>query len=336
MRWKVAADRPPAIRESAGTAEDGAAVGEAISARLAALAQRERLAPANGIELAYDEIGDPDGAPLLLIMGLAAQLIHWDERFCRLLADRGYRVIRFDNRDIGHSTKIDWAGRSGSLGMLFGLGEPPYLLRDMALDTAGLLDHLDIERAHVVGASMGGMIAQTMAIGHPERVLSLTSMMSTTGNRRLGMPRLRAFGTLFARPPRSREGYAEQAVKTFKVIGSPAYPMDEERFRMMALAAYDRCFYPPGVARQMHAVTSSGNRTKQLRELRLPALVIHGDSDPLIRTAAGRATARAIPDARLRIIEGMGHDLPPQVWPTLVEEIDANAGRAGVPQRARL
>ena len=296
---------------------------------LAALAQRERLAPANGIELAYDEIGDPDGTPLLLIMGLATQLIHWDERFCRLLADRGYRVIRFDNRDIGHSTKIERAGSPGIMKMLFGFGDPAYRLPDMALDTVGLLDHLEIERAHVVGASMGGMIAQTMAIGHPERILSLTSMMSTTGNRRLGTPRLRAFGTLFAKPPRSREGYAEQAVKTFKVIGSPAYPMDEQRFRIMALAAYDRCFYPPGVSRQLHAINSSGDRTRRLRELRIPALVIHGDSDPLIRTAAGRATARAIPDARLRIIEGMGHDLPPQLWPTLVEEIDANAARAG-------
>jgi pimeloyl-ACP methyl ester carboxylesterase len=301
----------------------------AIEELLAALAERERLAPANGIELAYDEIGDASGKPLLLIMGLATQLIHWDERFCRLLAERGYRVIRFDNRDIGHSTKIEQAGNPGSAKMLFGLGEPAYRLRDMALDTVGLLDHLEIERAHIVGASMGGMIAQTVAIEHPQRILTLTSIMSTTGNRRLGLPRLRAFGTLFAKPPRSREAYAEQAVKTFKVIGSPGYPMDEERFRVMALAAYDRCFYPPGVSRQLHAISSSGDRTRRLRELRLPALVIHGDSDSLIRTAAGRATARAIPGARLRVLEGMGHDLPPQLWPTLVEEIDANAARAG-------
>jgi pimeloyl-ACP methyl ester carboxylesterase len=301
----------------------------AIEELLAALAERERLAPANGIELAYDEIGDPSGKPLLLIMGLATQLIHWDERFCRLLAERGYRVIRFDNRDIGHSTKVEQAGSPGSAKMLFGLGEPAYRLGDMALDTVGLLDYLEIERAHVVGASMGGMIAQTLAIEHPQRILTLTSIMSTTGNRRLGLPRLRAFGTLFAKPPRSREAYAEQAVKTFKVIGSPGYPMDEERFRVMALAAYDRCFYPPGVSRQLHAISSSGDRTRRLRELRLPALVIHGDSDSLIRTAAGRATARAIPGARLRVLEGMGHDLPPQLWPTLVEEIDANAARAG-------
>jgi pimeloyl-ACP methyl ester carboxylesterase len=302
-----------------------------IEELLAGLAERERLAPANGIELAYDEIGDPDGAPMVLIMGLATQMIHWDERFCRQLAERGYRVIRFDNRDIGHSTKIESAPTPNTAQMLLGIGEPAYRLRDMAQDTAGLLDHLEIERAHVVGASMGGMIAQTLAIEHPERVLSLASLMSGTGNRRLGMPRLRAFGTLFARPPRDRDGYAEQAVKTFKVIGSPGYPIDEERFRLMARAAYDRCFYPPGVSRQLHAINSSGDRTRGLRELRVPALVIHGDSDLLVRTAAGRATARAIPDARLRVIEGMGHDLPPQVWPTLVEEIDANAARAAEP-----
>src|SRR3954451_13570020 len=211
------------------------------------------MAPTNGIELAYDELGDPDGTPLILIMGLATQLIHWDENFCSLLGERGHRVIRFDNRDIGHSTKIDWEPSPSIGAMMLGYGKAAYLLGDMADDTAGLLDHLEIERAHVVGASMGGMIAQTLAIEHPQRVLSLVSMMSGTGNRRLGMPRLRAFGTLFARPPRDREAYAEQAVKTFKVIGSPGYPMDEERFRVMAGAAYDRCFYPPGVSRQLHA-----------------------------------------------------------------------------------
>jgi pimeloyl-ACP methyl ester carboxylesterase len=295
---------------------------------LAGLAERERLAPANGIEIAYDEIGDPGGRPLLLIMGLATQLIHWDERFCRLLAERGYRVIRFDNRDIGHSTKIEEAPSPGTGAMMFGFGKPAYRLPEMADDTAGLMDHLGIERAHVVGVSMGGMIAQTLAIAHPERMLSLCSIMSTTGNRRLGLPKLRAFGTLFAKPARTRDGYAKQAVKTFKVIGSPGYPMDEERIRAMALAAYDRCFYPPGVARQLHAANSSGDRTKRLRELRVPTVVIHGAKDPLIRPAAGRATARAIPDSRLRIIEGMGHDLPPQVWPILIDEIETNASRA--------
>ncbi len=164
--------------------------------------------------------------------------------------------------------------------MLFGRGRPAYKLRDLAADTVGLLDHLEIESAHVAGASMGGMIAQTVAIGHPDRVRSLTSIMSSTGNRRFGLPKLRAFGTLVAKPPRNREGYVEQGVKTFKVIGSPGYPMDEERFRAMVGATYDRSFYPPGVSRQLHAITSSGDRTRQLRRLQVPALVIHGRSDP--------------------------------------------------------
>jgi pimeloyl-ACP methyl ester carboxylesterase len=295
---------------------------------LASLAGRERIAPANGIEIAYDELGDPEGEPLLLIMGLATQLIHWDERFCRILGERGFRVIRFDNRDIGHSTKLEGSPTPGTVAMMLGAGKPAYYLRDLAADTAGLMDHLGIERAHLVGASMGGMVAQVLALDQPQRVLSLGSIMSTTGNRRLRMPRWRAFGTLLAKPPRDREGYADQAVRTFKVIGSPAFPMDEQRFRAMALATYDRSFYPPGVARQLHAINCSGDRTRQLRTLRVPTVVIHGDGDPLVRPAAGRATARAIPNARLRIIEGMGHDLPSQVWPTIVEEIERNAARA--------
>jgi pimeloyl-ACP methyl ester carboxylesterase len=295
---------------------------------LAGLAERERLAPANGIEIAYDEIGDPAGEPLLLIMGLATQLIHWDERFCRLLAERGYRVIRFDNRDIGHSTKIEVGGRPGTAAMMLGFGTAAYRLSDMADDTAGLMDHLGIESAHVAGASMGGMIAQTLAIEHPERVRSLASIMSTTGNRRLAMPKLRAFGTLMATPPRNREGYAEQAVRTFRIIGSPGFPTRDELVRAAALAAYDRCFYPPGVARQIHAINTAGDRTRRLRELQVPTVVIHGSRDPLIRPSAGKATARAIPGARLRIIKGMGHDLPPQLWPALVDEIDSNAARA--------
>jgi pimeloyl-ACP methyl ester carboxylesterase len=172
------------------------------------------------------------------------------------------------------------------------------------------------------------MIAQAIAIGHQERVLSLTSIMSSTGNRRLDRPAFRAFGTFLAKPPRNRDGYVEQAVKTFKVIGSPGYPMDEERFRALVGASYDRSFYPPGVSRQLHAITTSGNRTKRLRRLRVPALVIHGDRDPLVRPPAGRATARAIPGARLMMIEGMGHDLPPALWPRLTGAIADHASHA--------
>jgi pimeloyl-ACP methyl ester carboxylesterase len=289
----------------------------------------ERLAPANGIELAYQEVGDADGEPLLLIMGLATQMIAWDEGFCELLAERGFRVVRFDNRDIGRSTKIEAAGVPGRADMLLGRrGAAPYLLSDMAADTVGLMDHLEIEAAHLAGASMGGMIAQTVAIEHPGRVRSLVSMMSSTGNRWLGIPAWRAFGTLFARPPKDREATVAHMLRTFRTIGSPGYPIDERRFRELAGASYDRCPSRAGVARQLHAVTASGDRTPDLERLRLPAAVLHGDSDPLIRPAAGRATARAIRDSRLRIFKGMGHDLPPELWPEFADEIAATAERA--------
>jgi pimeloyl-ACP methyl ester carboxylesterase len=295
---------------------------------LADLAERERIVPANGIEIAYDEIGDPDGRPLFLIMGLGTQLIHWEEHFCRLLADRGFRVIRFDNRDAGHSTKLDAAGVPGTTAMLLGFrASAAYLLRDMAADVAGLMDHLEIERADVCGASMGGMIAQTLAIRTPSRVRSLCSIMSTTGNRRLGLPTRKAMGSLLGASPRQREAYADHVVRVFRIIGSPGFESDEERLRTLALAAFDRCHHPPGTARQMHAITASADRTPFLRKLTVPTVVVHGDRDPLVRPSAGRATARAIPDARLRIIEGMGHDLPAETWPLIADEIEANADR---------
>ncbi len=289
----------------------------------------ERLAPVNGIELAYQEVGDPEGEPLLLIMGLATQMLAWDEAFCALLAERGFRVVRFDNRDIGHSTKIDSAGVPGQAEMLFGFGAAPYLLSDMAADTTGLMDHLGVESAHLVGASMGGMIAQTVAIESPRRVRSLVSMMSSTGNRWQGLPSWKAFGTLLGRPGPGREAAIERTVKTFCTIGSPGYPMDEERIRELASNSYDRSHSRAGIARQMHAITASGDRTPALERLFLPATVLHGDSDPLVRPAAGRATARAIRDSRLRVFEGMGHDLPPQLWPDFVEEITETAHRLG-------
>ncbi len=296
----------------------------------------ERLAPANGIELAFQETGDPNGEPLLLIMGLATQMLAWDEELCTMLAERGFRVVRFDNRDIGRSTKIESAGVANRADMLLGRrSTAPYLLGDMAVDTTGLMDHLGIESAHLVGASMGGMIAQTVAIQQPQRVRSLVSMMSSTGNRWLGIPAWKAFGTLFARPSAGREGAIEQTVRTFKTIGSPGYPMDETRFRELAGASYDRSHSRAGVARQLHAVTASGDRTAALERLRLPATVLHGGSDPLIRPVAGRATAKAIRDSRLRIFEGMGHDLPPALWPEFVEEISAVAARAGEAARSR-
>ena len=227
----------------------------------------ERIAPANGIELAYEELGDPAGEPMVLIMGLATQMIFWDVELCELFGERGYRVIRFDNRDIGHSTKLDAAGVPRNAEMMLGYGRPAYRLADMAADTMGLLDHLEIERAHLVGASMGGMIAQQLAIDHPERALSLCSIMSATGNRRYRFPRWRAFAALMAKPASSREAYIEQAVKTFKVIGSPAYPMDEPHFR-------DACR-----ARLRPLLSSAGGRAPAARDQLL------GQPDP----AAARA-----------------------------------------------
>jgi pimeloyl-ACP methyl ester carboxylesterase len=296
----------------------------------------ERLAPSNGIELAYQEIGDPNGEAILLIMGLATQMIAWQEPFCELLAERGFRVIRFDNRDIGHSTKIESAGLPKRTDMLLGRRRTaPYLLRDMADDTTGLMDHLGIEAAHLVGASMGGMIGQTVAIRRPERVRSLVSIMSSTGNRWLGVPTWKAFGTLMTRPAKGRDAAVDQAVKTFRTIGSPGYPMDEDRFRALAGVSYDRSHDRAGISRQLHAISASGDRTRALHMLRIPTAVIHGASDPLIRPIAGRATARAIPGATLRLIEGMGHDFPPELWPTFAEEITTNATRTGEPSKTK-
>ena len=294
----------------------------------------ERMAPANGIELCYQEMGDPEGEPLVLIMGLATQMIAWDEEFCRLLAERGFRVVRFDNRDIGRSSRVRSAGVPNVLEMMVGRGEPPYRLRDMAADTVGLMDHLGIDSAHVVGASMGGMIAQCTSIGHPDRVRSLVSIMSTTGSRRVGHPSYRTFGLLLGKPPREREAAIERAVKTFKTIGSPGYPFEEERIRVIARRSFDRGHSQAGIARQLHAITASGDRTPQLRELDVPALVIHGKNDVLVNPSGGRATAKAIPDARLKMIDGMGHDMPRALWPTFVEEIACNAARVREPKPA--
>jgi pimeloyl-ACP methyl ester carboxylesterase len=289
----------------------------------------ELMAPANGIELCYQEMGDPDGEPLLLVMGLATQMLAWDEEFCGMLAERGYRVVRFDNRDIGRSTKVEAAGVPGRLDMLIGRrGTAPYLLRDMASDTFGLMDHLGIDSAHLVGASMGGMIVQTAAIECPERVRSITSIMSTTGSRLVGHPSYKTFGLLLGNPPREREAAIERVIKAFRVIGSPGYPFEEDRVREIAGRSFDRGHSGAGIARQLHAITASGDRTPALRKLELPALVIHGKKDVLVHPSGGRATAKAIPGARLKMVDGMGHDLPRALWPTFAEEIAANAARS--------
>lgn len=294
----------------------------------------ERLAPANGIELAYQEVGDPEGEPMVLVMGLATQMIAWDDEFCAMLAERGFRVVRFDNRDIGHSTRLDDAGVPGRRDLFLGR-RAAYRLSDMAADTVGLMDHLGIQSAHVAGVSMGGMIGQTLAIEHPERIRSLVSMHSTTGNRRVGTPTLRVFAQMLSAAPRDREAFIERIRKTYELIGSPAYPTDQERLRRVAEASWERGHNPRGVLRQMHAISSSGDRTAALCKLDLPVTVIHGTRDTLIRPSGGRATARAIPGARLRIVEGMGHDLPRELWPLFADEFTDVAARAGSAPRVK-
>jgi pimeloyl-ACP methyl ester carboxylesterase len=283
-------------------------------------------AATNGIEIEYDHFGDESDRPLLLIMGLGAQMILWDEEFCSQLAARGHWVIRFDNRDVGLSTKLDQAAVPNPLQLMRArlAGEAlevPYTLEDMADDAVGLLDALGLGRAHLVGASMGGMIAQTVAIRHPSRVASLTSIMSTTGSPELPPPKPEAMAVLMTPAPTERRVAIEQHVETARVIGSPGFPFDEARIRARGARLYDRAFYPVGVARQLAAIMGGKSRVEALKSLSVPALVIHGDADPLAPVEGGKETHAAIPGADLLIIEGMGHDLPPQVWPRLVRAI---------------
>jgi len=291
-------------------------------------------ARANGVELAYETIGDPSDPPLLLVMGLGMQLIHWELELCERLAERGFYVIRFDNRDAGLSTKVD-APVPPLMRAMAGLRiDAPYLLEDMADDAFGLLDHLGIERAHVMAVSMGGMIAQTMAILRPERVLSLASIMSTTGERRAGRPKLRAWGLLLRRAPRRKDPYVEYFVRVFKTIGSPAYPMDERHVRELAAESFERGHDAAGTGRQLTAIMASGDRTKLLRQVRVPTVVIHGTDDPLVPFRGGVATSRAIPDAEFVAVPGMGHDLPREVWPRLLDAVARNSERAPAAQPA--
>lgn len=294
----------------------------------------EQRARVGGIELVYDTIGDPSDRPLLLVMGLGMQLIHWELELCEQLAARGFRVIRFDNRDAGRSTQVQ-APVPNLMRAFSGLKiQAPYLLEDMAADAFGLLDHLGIEAAHVAGVSMGGMIAQSMALQRPERVLSLTSIMSTTGERRAGRPKLRVWSVLTRRAPRDKAAYVEYFVRIFRLIGSKGFPVDEERIRATAAATWERGHHPAGTGRQLAAIMASGDRTERLRGVRVPTTVVHGRDDPLIPFRGGEATARAIPGAKLVAIPGMGHDMPRQVWPRLVDAIADTAARAAPAQAA--
>jgi pimeloyl-ACP methyl ester carboxylesterase len=281
----------------------------------------EQRANSNGIEIVYETIGDPADPPLLLVMGLGMQLIHWDIELCEQLAERGFQVIRFDNRDSGHSTHVNAPVPPIGRAMAGLRIDPPYLLSDMAADAFGLLDELGHERAHVVGVSMGGMIAQSMAIARPERVASLTSIMSTTGQRRVSFPRPRAWKVLLGRAPRDREAFIQQSVNVFRLIGSPGFPTDVERLRAVAAVAFERDRDPAGTPRQLAAILASGDRTPALRQLYVPTVVMHGRSDPLVPFRGGVATARAVPGAELIAIPGMGHDLPREIWPRLIDAV---------------
>lgn len=290
----------------------------------------EQLAGVGEVELAYETLGDPGDPAVLMIMGLGSQLVHWPDAFGAAIAPRGYRVIRFDNRDAGHSTHLDGAP-SGLAQLMRGEdAQPPYLLTDMAADTAGLLDRLGIERAHVVGASLGGMIAQQLAIEHPERVLSLASIMSTTGDPEVGQATDAARQLLLTRPAPQRQAYIDGAVAARKVLGSADGLRDDDLVREIAARAFDRGIYPEGTGRQLAAIIASGDRTPRLRELDVPTVVIHGAIDPLIGVSGGRATAAAIPGAELVVIDEMGHDLPPGAWPRIVGALIANFERARV------
>jgi Predicted hydrolases or acyltransferases (alpha/beta hydrolase superfamily) len=287
------------------------------------------MAKANGIEICYETFSVPGLPPLLLIMGLGAQMIVWDDRFCAQLADRGFRVIRFDNRDIGLSTNFDSAGlpNLGRLMKAQAKGEAmevPYTLIDMANDSVGLLDALKIESAHVVGVSMGGMIAQTIAIHHPNRINTLTSIMSTTGEPGIAPANPEVQKVLYTPAPTDRAGFIENYVNTRKIIGGPGFPINETHERELALQIFERGVNPAGVARQLAAVMASGSRKEALQSIKVPTLVIHGEDDPLIPVAGGIAIAKAIPGAKLMIIKGMGHGLPEPVWPQIIEAI---AGR---------
>lgn len=290
-------------------------------------------AKSNGIELEYDTFGRPDAEPLLMVMGLGAQMILWHEEFCGELASRGHYVIRFDNRDVGRSTHLDHLG-TPDIPELMGKvmqGEPapaPYKIEDMADDALGLLDGLGIESAHVCGASMGGMIVQTMALRAPQRVKSLVSIMSTPGDRDMPPPRPEALMALLQPPVDTLEGVIERNLNIFRTIGSPGFPMDEDWVRERARLQYERGYNPSGMARQLAAILTQEGRRERLGDLQIPALVIHGVDDPLVVVECGKATADAIPGAELLLIEGMGHDQPREIWPRAIDAIASLTARA--------
>ena len=278
---------------------------------------------ANNIQIEYETFGDSNLPPLLLIIGFNAQLFFWDDELCEQLAQSGHYVIRFDNRDVGLSSKFEEAGIPDIGALMRGEAiDPPYTIEDMADDAVGLLDALGIKKAHICGMSMGGMIAQAVVINHPRRVLSLISIYSTTCNPELPPLTEEALGILLTPPPEEREANIEHTIKVFRTIAGPGFDFDEEWHRKLATQAYDRAFYLPGATRQLVAIMTAKNRKPALTSVSVPTLVIHGTDDPLVHVECGKDTAEAVPEAKLKIIEGMGHDLPHSgAWPQIIDAI---------------
>jgi len=307
----------------------------------------EAMARANGIDICYQTLGDRGSSAILLIMGLGMQLIAWPDAFCESLVGSGFRVIRFDNRDVGHSTHIDWRQRPRLLlsiarGVLGLPVRSPYQLSDMAADAIALLDALEVERAHLVGVSMGGMIAQCMAARYPEHLLSLTSIMSSSGNWRVACGKPAVLGQLLRRPARPDDpaSQLDHLMRLFGVIGSPGFPSDQADLRQQLARAIRRANCPAGHYQQLLAIIAAGDRRRELARIRTPTLVIHGADDPLVPVAAGYDTAKHIAGARLEIIRGMGHDLPPAVQKLVLQAVvshcrDAEAAAASGPEPRR-
>jgi pimeloyl-ACP methyl ester carboxylesterase len=287
---------------------------------------------ANEIDIEYETFGDPHSSPLLLIMGLGAQMISWEDDFCSQLAAREFHVVRFDNRDSGLSTRMEAAGPPDMAAALSGNPQPAYRLDDMAADAVALLDALGVEAAHVVGASMGGYIAQLVAINHPDRVLSLTSIMSGPNTAEGVPPTPEGAAVLMLKPPATREERIELAMSIRRVLVGSADPFDETFERARATRAVDRAYYAVGTGRQLVAVIAAEPRLERLKKVRVPTLVIHGKDDVLVPVENGRIVAAAVPGARLLEIDGMGHDLPRRVWPQVLDAIVANARKASVLQ----
>jgi pimeloyl-ACP methyl ester carboxylesterase len=291
----------------------------------------EAIARVGELDICYETFGDPSDPAMLLIMGLGTQMVAWHEDFCAELAGRGFFVIRHDNRDSGRSTRLSHLPVPTLVQLARRDRKAPYTLADMAADSLGVLDHLGIEQAHIVGASMGGMIAQTIAIRHPERVLSLVSIMSNTGSFWTGQPALTMYAVLLKPAPRDREAFIEHAVEMFTKIGGKGYEPDIEDLRTIAKTSYDRGHDPRGSQRQLWAIIADRDRSPALARVRVPTTVIHGADDRLVRPSGGRATARAIPGARLVEVPGMGHGLPRAAWPKIIDAIVDTAGSsAGV------